>query len=69
MRKPQRSLVLREAVKLLAIAEQLRIQVGGAASKGVTPMIDNPKALHSYIQRIDDHLDQIKTLVQYRSVP
>lgn len=67
--KPQRSLVLREVVGLLEGAETLRQKVTASATKGITPMIDNPKALHRHITKIEDHLAQIKTLTQHRSIP
>lgn len=67
MLKPQRSLVLKEATGLLSAADQLRTQVGLAPTTGVTPMISDPKLLHSFITRMEDHLVQLKVLLQHRS--
>jgi hypothetical protein len=66
MLKPRRSLVLKEATGLLFVADQFRVRVSEALTKGASPLIQDPKALHSYIRRMEDHLDQVKTLIQYK---
>lgn len=67
MRTPQRSLVLKEVSGIIDISERLREKVKGSATTGAgqQPMIANPKALHRYIDTLEDNLTQLKVMVQY----
>lgn len=66
IRKPRRSLVLREAYGITETAAKLQARIGVISSKGGEPMIQHPHLLHCYITALEDHLVQLKTLLTYK---
>lgn len=67
MLKPSRALVLKEVVDLGTDVRMLHARVAAVKTAGVgkRPLIDNPKELHAYMRLVQDHLDQLYTLLQF----
>ena len=65
--KPQRSLVRKETIDLLEAAGDLDRAVAAAKTTASSPaMIENPKALHVHMRRLEDRLTQLRVLLNYR---